>query len=140
MHTDFEGAEFDDSSTDEEFDEGVEAVNVQLINQSRRKVKYDIDDNNPHFMLGMTFKDAAEARLAIRRYSVAKCTPLRIRSNDAVRLRVKCKTGGCPFHLYISKDNKAGSMMVRRIEGEHNCLKDGNNSLASVKFLATKFK
>ncbi|KAH6768920.1 hypothetical protein C2S51_014256 [Perilla frutescens var. frutescens] len=127
-------------SEEDELDINSEAITIQLINQSKRNVKYDIDDNNPHFILGMSFKNAVEARLAIRRYSVAKCTPLKIKPNDSERLRAKCKIQGCPFHLYISKDGNTGAMIVRRIEGEHNCLRDGNNSLASAKFLALEFK
>ncbi|KAH6812957.1 hypothetical protein C2S51_021975 [Perilla frutescens var. frutescens] len=98
-------------SEEDELDINSEAITIQLINQ-----------------------------LAIRRYSVAKCTPLKIKPNDSERLRAKCKTQGCPFHLYISKDGNTGAMIVRRIEGEHNCLRDGNNSLASAKFLALEFK
>ncbi|KAH6774751.1 hypothetical protein C2S51_013155 [Perilla frutescens var. frutescens] len=129
--------EFEDYSSNSECGSDID---LKILEQSRRRVKYDIDDNNPHFLLGMTFKDAEDARLAIRRYSVQKCTPLRIRPNDSRRLRAKCKAEGCPFHLYISKESITGCMMVRRIDDGHNCLKDGNNNLASYKFLATEFK
>lgn len=88
-----------DESSEDQSNSGYESEGVEfaLINQSRKPVKYDVDDSNPHFLLGMTFANAIEARKAIAKYSISKCTPLKLNPNEKGRIRAKCKNKGCPF-------------------------------------------
>ncbi|KAH6757091.1 FTSH protease 11 [Perilla frutescens var. hirtella] len=136
LENDYEGSE---DESDSEYDS--EGVDLAVINQGKRRVKYDVEDNNRHFSLGMSFANAKEARLAITRYSVAMSTPLRLKPTmKKNRIRAKCRYGGCPFQIFISSSVKQPGLTVKRIDSDHNCLKDAKNKLASAKFLANEFK
>lgn len=127
-----------DSDSDSESEsDGV--VEMKLIMQSKKVVKYD-DDGNPHFLLGMTFKDAKEARVDIAKYSMAKSTPLKLNPNEKHRIRANCKSVGCPFVLFMSQSCKSPHLIVKKFNSEHNCLKDAKNSLATGRFLVSEFK
>ncbi|KAH6776564.1 hypothetical protein C2S52_014125 [Perilla frutescens var. hirtella] len=115
-------------------------MDFDLINQNKKKVEYRVDNNNPHFELGMSFGDAHDARFVIARYSIANGTPLKLRPNEPKRIRAKFKTEGCPFHLFISQDGKDGGLLVKKIDDQHTCLRDFKNPMASAKFLAKEFK
>ena len=65
------------------------------------------DGDQPHFVLGMPFANAIEAREAIAKYVIAFSKKLKINPNEPHRIRVKCvNKQGCPFLLFISKDGK----------------------------------
>ncbi|KAH6771027.1 Alanyl-tRNA synthetase [Perilla frutescens var. hirtella] len=115
-------------------------VEFKILTQSSRHVRYECDDGNPHFLLGMTFGNAEEARAAIAKYSIAKCTPLKLNPNEKHRIRAKCKSAGCPFVLFMSKTGKDTGLVVKTFNSEHSCLKDSRNQLASAKFLAREFR
>ena len=72
-----------------------------------------MDDNNPHFVLGMTFIDSNEVRDAIARYSIAQGHDLKLKPNERWRIRAKCKQANCPFVMLISKDGNKGGMSVK---------------------------
>ncbi|KAH6815374.1 hypothetical protein C2S51_020194 [Perilla frutescens var. frutescens] len=86
-------------SNDEYYDERCESdeesnlgeIYLKIFNQNRSKVRYDVDDNNPHFTLGMTFGNAKKARLVIAKYSIEKYTPLTSRPNEPKRLEQNVK-------------------------------------------------
>lgn len=115
-------------------------LEMNLINQSRREVRYESDVGNPHFLLGMTFASAQEARIAIAKYSIAKSTPLKLNPNEKHRIRAKCKSPGCPFVLFMSQSGRNSGLVVNTFHSEHSCLKDSKNRLASARFLASEFK
>ena len=108
--------------------------------QSTKKVRYDRDDDHQHFLLGMTFSNATEAREAIPKYSVAKGKDIRIKPNEPTKIRGRCKYPGCPFMVFISKDGKNGGMSVKTLNPEHNCFRVFKNSRATASFLANYFK
>ena len=56
-----------------------------------------MDDNNPYFILGMTFSDANEVRDAIVKYSVAKGKNLKLKPNERFMIRAKCEEPGYLF-------------------------------------------
>ena len=62
--------------------------------QSKKKVRYDVDDENPNFLLGMTFSNTKEVREVIAKYSVAKGFDLRLKPNERTRIRAQCKYPG----------------------------------------------
>ncbi|KAH6770758.1 hypothetical protein C2S52_015561 [Perilla frutescens var. hirtella] len=127
-------------SSDSSYDDDDNEVEMQIINQSKSVVKYDGDEGNPFFLLGVTFANAEEARLAIARYSVARSTPLKLNPNEKGRIRAQCKGVGCPFYLWMSYCQNKPPLVVKKFNSEHNSLKDAKNNLASAKFLAQEFK
>ena len=78
-------------------------------------MRYDRDDENPHFLLGMTFSNATEVREALAKYSVAKGKDLRLKPNEPVRIRARCKYPGYSFVIHISKEGKSGGMSVKTL-------------------------
>lgn len=86
-------------SESESVSDGV--VEMKLLLQSKKVVKYD-GDGNPHLLLGMNFKNSKEARVDITKYSMAKSTPLKLNPNEKHRIRANCKSVGCPFVLFMS--------------------------------------
>ena len=108
--------------------------------QSRKKVRYDVDDDNPHFLIGMTFSNAKEVREALTKYAVAKGKDLRLKPNEPTRIRATCKAKGCPFVILISNDGKDGGMCVKTLNPEHTCYRTFKNSRATADFLANHFK
>lgn len=117
-----------------------EGVDLTIIKQSSRVVKYDVSDGNPHFLLGMTFATANDARMAISKYSIANSTPLKLKPNEKNRIRARCKSEGCPFELFMSQTGKTPNLVVKKFLSEHYCVREAKNSLATSKFLATEFK
>ncbi|XP_048228242.1 uncharacterized protein LOC125369516 [Ricinus communis] len=107
----------------------------------RERVRYDEGDRQSHFMLGMTFANANEARQAIANYGVALSVKLKINPNEPFRLRVKCiNEESCPFVLFISKDGKNLGLAVKTLIPEHRCFRDFLLPSATARFLANYFK
>ncbi|CAH9125380.1 unnamed protein product, partial [Cuscuta epithymum] len=94
-----------------------------------------------HFMIGMTFANAKEARSAIANYSVAAGVKLKIDPNEPQRIRAKCVNEvSCPFNLYISKDGKNQGLAVKTLINEHKCFRHYSLNTASASWLAKYFK
>ncbi|XP_050238098.1 uncharacterized protein LOC126687582 [Mercurialis annua] len=93
------------------------------------------------FMLGMTFADAKEAREALAKYTVSVDRRLKIRPNEPGRIIAKCvKNKGCDFLVFISKDGKNPSLVVKNLQLEHNCYRTFKNPIVTTIFLANHFK
>ena len=125
--------EDDDISVSGEEDEVAEEVPLN------ERVHYDGDQG--HFILGMTFANAGEAREAIAKYAVAQGKKLKIHPNEPHRIRVKCiNEEGCPFLLYISKDGDNPGLAVKTLQAQHRCYRHFSLPSASYSFLAKHFK
>ncbi|KAH6767404.1 hypothetical protein C2S52_018387 [Perilla frutescens var. hirtella] len=111
------------------------------LDDGRIRVSYNETDGLPHFILGMAFANAKEARFAISNYSVAKGVALKLKPNEPYRIRTKCKNEkGCPFMLFISKDGRNPGLVVKRLMNEHKCFREFKIPQASASFLANHYK
>ena len=104
------------------------------------RVRYD-GEGEGHFMLGMTFANAEEARVAISKYAVCFGYKLKLNPNEPFRIVAKCQNKNrCPFMLRISKDGRNPGLSIKTLKADHACFRHYTIPSASAKFLATHFK
>lgn len=133
--------EVDDDNREDERDDTDSSDEECRFENGRIGVTYDSADGLPHFILGMTFADAKEARAAISNYSVSRGVILKLKPNEPYRIRAKCKNEkGCPFTLFISKDGRNPGLVVKTILNEHKCFREFKIPQASARFLARTYK
>ncbi|XP_050210068.1 uncharacterized protein LOC126660546 [Mercurialis annua] len=131
------------SSSDEEegADEEDEDSDSDFAEVPTERVNYNESDGSTHFILGMAFADAKEARQAIANYAVAVGRKLKIHPNEPGRVRAKCVTDkGCKFLVFMSKDSDHPGLTLRTLHLEHKCYRTFKNPIVSAKYLANHFR
>ncbi|XP_020254373.1 uncharacterized protein LOC109831464 [Asparagus officinalis] len=96
--------------------------------------------------VGQKFDSAAEVRLALQYYSIAKRFEYDFYHNEQRRIRVYCRfkhTHGCPWMLFASPLRNSSIMSIKNFESTHTCGQHGanaGNSRASRKFIASQIQ
>ncbi|XP_075666037.1 uncharacterized protein LOC142635859 [Castanea sativa] len=71
---------------------------------------------------------------AIKLYSTFRGVLVKFKKNDKVRVRVKC-TDSCLFKLYCGKMKDEDTLIVKKLNQEHNCGRQFRNRFASSNWL-----
>ncbi|KAK6776159.1 hypothetical protein RDI58_027160 [Solanum bulbocastanum] len=129
-----------DDSTDMLDAEAVGGVDLPGRRKSK-KVRYDDECTVAIFELGMIFENAKEFRKALAKYAVEKHYQIKLRPNEAHRVRAKCKfKEKCKWLCYGAIDRDSGNFMIKNYYPIHKCLPSNKNKMCTTKFLASRFK
>ncbi|XP_020262515.1 uncharacterized protein LOC109838487 [Asparagus officinalis] len=96
--------------------------------------------------VGQKFDSAAEVRLALQYYSIAKRFEYDFYHNEQRHIRVYCRfkhTHGCPWMLFASPLRNLSIMSIKNFESTHTCGQHGENAgnlRASRKFIASQIQ
>ncbi|WMV25820.1 hypothetical protein MTR67_019205 [Solanum verrucosum] len=120
--------------------EAIGGVDLQGRRKSK-KVRYDDQCIVAIFELGMIFENAKEFRKALAKYTVEKNYQIKLRRNEAHRVRAKCKfKEKCKWLCYGAIDRDSGDFMIKNYYLIHKCLPSNKNKMCTTKFLASRFK
>ncbi|XP_049390426.1 uncharacterized protein LOC125854873 [Solanum stenotomum] len=109
--------------------------------RKRKKVRYDDECTVAIFELGMIFENAKEFRKALAKYAVEKNYQIKLRPNEAHRVRTKCKfKEKCKWLCYGAIDRDSGNFMIKNYYPIHKCLPSNKNKMCTTKFLVSRFK
>ncbi|XP_020271728.1 uncharacterized protein LOC109846900 [Asparagus officinalis] len=96
--------------------------------------------------VGQKFDSAAEVRLALQYYSIAKRFEYDFYHNEQRCIRVYCRfkhTHGCPWMLFASPLRNLSIMSIKNFESTHTCGQhraNAGNSRTSRKFIASQIQ
>ena len=89
----------------------------------------------------MIFKNAKEFRNALDKRVVEKIYQIKLRPNEAHRVRAKCKfQEKCKWLCYSTIDRDSGNFMIKNYHPIHKCLASNKNKMCTNKFLENRFK
>ena len=116
-------------------------ISAGLVSSSDDETRHRYPQYHPpksfsevHFELKMQFTTKKDVINAIKLYSIFKEVPVKFKKNDKVRVRVKW-TDRCPFELYCGKMKNKDTLIVKKLNPEHNCGRRLRNRLASSNWL-----
>ncbi|WMV26829.1 hypothetical protein MTR67_020214 [Solanum verrucosum] len=129
-----------DDNTDMLDAEAVRGVDLPGRRKSK-KARYDDECTVAIFELGMIFENAKEFRKALAKYAIEKNYQIKLRPNEAHRVRAKCKfKEKCKWLCYGAIDRDSGNFMIKNYYPIHKCLPSNKNKMCTTKFLASRFK
>lgn len=99
----------------------------------------DVDMENPHFRIGMKFRDFKQFKEAVRNYGIKNRYVMNFRPNTKKKCKAYCKKG-CPFYLWASPmvRDKA-TVQIKTGVLEHECSRDHNNRHVSADWIARHY-
>ncbi|XVF59285.1 hypothetical protein PTKIN_Ptkin07bG0263300 [Pterospermum kingtungense] len=93
------------------------------------------------FSLGMMFRNNAQFKNAIRKYSVCTRRELKIVKNEPKRIRVKCiASAECPWTIFASFSKQARGLQVKSYQDEHNSAVSFKNKMCNVRLISDHFE
>ncbi|XVF43694.1 hypothetical protein PTKIN_Ptkin02bG0061200 [Pterospermum kingtungense] len=109
--------------------------------QKSNHIHYNHNAAFPDFSLGMVFRDGAQFKAAIHKYSMLSRKQLKIVKNEPKRVRVKCKAAAkCASMIYASYSKKARGMQVTSFFEEHSCAVSFKNKMVDVKMISIELE
>ena len=103
----------DDAANSEDFEERNESANsdgslLLFDNEEvpigrRHPARFNIEDQRPYFILGMTFANAYEVRESITKYCISRGVALKFVKNERNRIRVKCVKTNALLYYWCQK-------------------------------------
>ncbi|XP_039130869.1 uncharacterized protein LOC120267252 [Dioscorea cayenensis subsp. rotundata] len=98
-----------------------------------------IDMKNPHFKIGMKFRDFKQFKEAVKNYGVKNRYVMNFRPNTKTRCKAYCSKG-CPFYLWASPMVRDGAtVQIKSGVLKHECGKEHKNRHASAKWIAKTY-
>jgi len=100
--------------------EDSEEDEIQLPDSDEEEMRFNFkkfreeDMHNPEFYVGQLFSSIDMLRKAINEYSCKNRVDIKKTTNESTRLGAKCADEGCPWYLWVSKDSRTKSLMVKR--------------------------
>ncbi|XP_019240829.1 PREDICTED: uncharacterized protein LOC109220820 [Nicotiana attenuata] len=117
----------------EDIDKGKKNISGKLVGD---EPFYDSSDAD-------SFKSDSTMRVFreyITRYAIERGCELEKITNDKNRVRIQCKTSGCPWLLFASREPKSVDFIIRTYNPRHNCNKTNTNSMCNTKYLAKYYR
>lgn len=128
----------EDDPLEDDDDLNLSKKELERLKYSFRAFNPEVDLDNPIFKVGQVYGEMKELRAALVSYSVRNRVKINKGRNEAARLDAFCSKG-CPWIIKASKDNRTGSIVIRRYNGNHTCKKSWDPKCLSVKFLTKRF-
>jgi hypothetical protein len=128
----------DEDPVEDDDDLNLSKKELERLKYSFKAFNPEVDLNNPIFRVGQVYGEMKELRAALVAYSVRNRVKINKGRNEATRLNASC-SAGCPWLLKASKDNRTGSIVIKRYNCNHTCQKSWDAKCLSVKFLTGKF-
>ncbi|KAH0686118.1 hypothetical protein KY289_016874 [Solanum tuberosum] len=115
--------------------EAVRGVDLPGRRKSK-KGRHDDEGIVAIFELGMFFENTKEFRKALAKYVVEKNYQIKLRPNEAHRVRAKCKfKEKCKWLFYGAIDRDCGKFMIKNYHPIHKCSPSNKNKMCTTKFL-----
>ncbi|XP_044482030.1 uncharacterized protein LOC123208560 [Mangifera indica] len=96
-------------------------------------------DGKIYFEVGHVFDSVEHFRGVLKDYTVDRGFATKKIYNEKRRIKVVCRSEGCPFHLYAALMVDGQSYQIRQYEHMHTCLRVNDNPAASASWVAEKF-
>lgn len=133
----------DQESSASEFDESdfsdYNEEELEVFSHEKRRDVTDTLENYKVLEKGQSFKDIPEARKVISFYAIANHYGLRVKKTDTTRIGYQC-VEGCPFTVFVSKDNKSSTCSIKTLNPVHTCDTIYKNPTTNANTLAHLFK
>jgi hypothetical protein len=100
----------------------------------------DVDMEDPHLDVGMSFESAAQFRKAVREYNLFRGKDVVLTKNDGDRVIGVCtsKAKGCPWRVYGSLVTGERIFMLKSLNPKHQCTRCYKSSIVTFKWIADK--
>ncbi|XP_019263407.1 PREDICTED: uncharacterized protein LOC109241141 [Nicotiana attenuata] len=105
-----------------------------------KRVMYDPKWKKVVWQLNIVFENVYKFREVVTRYAIERGCELEKITNDKNSVRVKCKTSGCPWLLFASREPKSVDFIIKTYNPRHNYNKTNTNSMCNTKYLAKYYR
>ncbi|XP_044506443.1 uncharacterized protein LOC123226047 [Mangifera indica] len=133
------GLNYKSDNGDGESDEGEDDGATRLARHMKGKAFKKCADGKIYFEVGHVFDSVEHFRGVLKDYTVDRGFATKKIYNEKRRIKVVCRSEGCPFHLYAALMVDGQSYQIRQYEHTHTCLRVHDNPAASASWVAEKF-
>ena len=119
---------------------GSSSDNDETKHQRKKHPQFNAKSDmvDPHFKLGMLFKNSIEFRAAVRQHAIKWGKKIRFSKNERYRIRAICRAG-CDWMIYASKLDLEKTMQVKTYNGSHSCTRTFKVKHASSDWVADTY-